>query len=422
MMQLLRGRRAPACLPERTPWRGGVYAVGFALTPLLAWVWPLGFSVLVPLMSGALLPLWWRRAPEWPLAGLLFALALWGAGTLAWSPALARVSPDDPESQFAIKLLVQVVALGLVAAGATALSGRAAQRALALLVGGLLILGAVLVWEGATTAWIYRQLMAALGDPIRPDLAERNVGKGQFVLALLAWPALAFLRRERPALIPLLVGALLLCVFLLNEAAPVAAFAAGGVAFLLVRQLGALGARAVGLLLAVQVLLSPLLVHAATAAGLFQRLSQGTPESWRQRLDVWTFAAERVFERPWFGWGLEASRTFPAVPLHPHNGALQVWLELGMVGALLLALIWLRVFESIARAAERDRTAAAACAGAAGAYFTIGALSYGVWQEWWLAAGALSAAVCTTLVVSRDRRRISGSAAPELREHRLTPL
>ncbi|HEX8569858.1 MAG TPA: O-antigen ligase family protein [Caulobacteraceae bacterium] len=421
MIELLRGRRAPACLAHATPWRAGVYAAAFGLVPLLAWLWPLGFAVLVPVMSVLLLPLWARPQQAWPVAALLFALALWGAGALGWSPALARVSPDDPETQFALKLLIQVAAFGFFAAGAAGLSGTAAHRAMTVLALGLLALGVVLVVEGATTAALYQQLLAAMGEPIRPDLAERNVGKGQFVLALLAWPALVFLAAERRRLLPMLVGLLLLCPFLLNELAPLAGLMAGGIAFLLVRWLGPLGARLVGGLLAAQVLVSPLLVHAAADAGVLGALARAAPESWRQRLEVWGFAADRITESPFLGWGLEASRMFPSVPLHPHNAGLQVWLELGAVGALLFALLWLRVYEAAARIARDDRTGAAACAGAAGAYFTIGALSYGVWQEWWLASAALVAAACTALIVARRRARLADGPA-ELRHDELTPL
>ena len=87
------------------------------------------------------------------------------------------------------------------------------------------------------------------------------------------------------------------------------------------------------------------------------------------RVAIWRFTTERVVERPWLGWGMDASRMWPGViPLHPHNAALQVWLELGVVGA--------------------------ACAAVAIAYLTIGALSFGVWQEWWLGLGVLAAVTC----------------------------
>ena len=59
------------------------------------------------------------------------------------------------------------------------------------------------------------------------------------------------------------------------------------------------------------------------------------------------------------------------------------------------------VVVQIDRLETRDRPMAAAAAAAVSAYLTIGALSFGVWQEWWLALGALTAATCLALAKSR---------------------
>ena len=40
---------------------------------------------------------------------------------------------------------------------------------------------------------------------------------------------------------------------------------------------------------------------------------------------------------------------------------------------------------------------AAAAVAAASAYLVMGAVSFGVWQEWWLAVGALAATACLAL-------------------------
>ena len=61
------------------------------------------------------------------------------------------------------------------------------------------------------------------------------------------------------------------------------------------------------------------------------------------RLLIWSFTGDRIAERPLTGWGLDASRAIPGgrdpirpgeawMPLHPHNAALQLWLELGAPG------------------------------------------------------------------------------------------
>ena len=84
----------------------------------------------------------------------------------------------------------------------------------------------------------------------------------------------------------------------------------------------------------------------------------GFKDSAGHRLLIWSFVGTRISERPALGWGLDSSRAIPGgkyeirpgqarLPLHPHNAALQIWLELGGIGALpaaaLIALLWYRI-------------------------------------------------------------------------------
>jgi O-antigen ligase len=133
-------------------------------------------------------------------------------------------------------------------------------------------------------------------------------------------------------------------------------------------------------------------------------------ESAGHRLLIWSFVGDRIAEHPVLGWGLDSSRAIPGggivirpphetwLPLHPHDAALQVWLELGAVGVLpfvaLLALLWYRVAD-----AAWPRLYGAAAAGSLAAALTIGFLSYGIWQEWWL--GTLALALFVVLVLGR---------------------
>ena len=85
--------------------------------------------------------------------------------------------------------------------------------------------------------------------------------------------------------------------------------------------------------------------------------------------------------------------------MHPHNAALQIWMELGLIGAVAAALVWAAVFSGLSRP-RPSAPAAAACA-ATTAYLTFGAVSFGVWQEWWLALGAVCALI--SILVLRAR-------------------
>jgi O-antigen ligase len=128
-------------------------------------------------------------------------------------------------------------------------------------------------------------------------------------------------------------------------------------------------------------------------------------------VSYWSYAVERIAERPLAGWGLDASRAFsPHIQLHPHNGALQVWLELGLPGAVLLALVWAQNYRRLGR--EGRRLVAPATAGSAAVYLFFGLVSFGVWQEWWLALGAL-VAVIAALAEPRDPAAIDAEDLSE---------
>jgi len=144
-------------------------------------------------------------------------------------------------------------------------------------------------------------------------------------------------------------------------------------------------------------------------------LSEHKPSA-LHRILIWNWVDQRIQERLWLGWGLDASRRMPGghthiqirgcaevpsnvvildneiLPLHPHNAALQIWLELGGVGALIATVSAVMTLTRLFRVvAPRGASFVAATVFSA----LVGALiSFGIWQEWWVAllltAGAIS--------------------------------
>ena len=140
------------------------------------------------------------------------------------------------------------------------------------------------------------------------------------------------------------------------------------------------------------------------------------------RLAIWEFARDAIAQAPVLGHGLDASRWLPGaqdlltgkelggrlrelpqwavlehagatnLPLHPHGLVLQLWLELGAIGAGLFATIMLALLHWIARASifARDK---AALIGLMATSFVIASGSYGAWQSWWVSALFLVAAI-----------------------------
>jgi O-antigen ligase len=131
------------------------------------------------------------------------------------------------------------------------------------------------------------------------------------------------------------------------------------------------------------------------------------------RLLIWRFTADRIAERPFLGWGMDASRELPgghldfhtalpdagvlpgseALPLHPHNAALQWQVELGLPGTILALAILLWGFWRVGFAPGMPRLWRAGALAWASAALTIAMLSYGAWQAWWLACLFLTASL-----------------------------
>jgi O-antigen ligase len=367
-------------------WCGWVLAVAAVLTPLMGWLGPLGFAPLVGVVGLLCIPAIRIGPREAPLAVVLILAAGWAALSALWSPH----RPDELEDSTVLKLALQVPLYWAAWCAARRADPGLRRLTLRILAWGLGAFGVVLLIEAFTSAGVYQTLRNLLHDPIRPDLARKNIAQGSFVLALL-WPvALAGgVRAGAPAwlALPMAAGTALLASHFLSDA-PTLAVGLGAVVggLTLVWPRSAPKAFSVGA--ALLVVFMPLLILVVRALGLGQHL----PVSWAQRVGYWDYALARIGEHPWRGWGLDASRAFsPHIQLHPHNGALQLWLELGVLGVAAAALIWAFAFRRLARDA-RSFVAAGTCASAA-VYVFFGAISFGVWQEWWLALGALVAVI-----------------------------
>ena len=95
-----------------------------------------------------------------------------------------------------------------------------------------------------------------------------------------------------------------------------------------------MAAVAVGLFLG-----TPLVVWAIRHFFDYAAIEHALPKTDTLRMGYWSHAIDWIADRPLRGWGLDASRMFgPGIILHPHNNPLQVWLELGVIGAVTAAV------------------------------------------------------------------------------------
>lgn len=128
------------------------------------------------------------------------------------------------------------------------------------------------------------------------------------------------------------------------------------------------------------------------------------PSSYRARIIIWEYTAERVLDHPWLGIGAASTPAlrepravaeqppgfvFPrSTGQHAHDLFLQTWYELGVVGVTLIAFAGAAVALRISLLPlEAEPFAVAAFA----TFFAMAAFAWGIWQEWLMCAVGLLA-------------------------------
>ncbi len=380
-------------------------AIALLAAPFVAVLQSKAMAPLALIPMAITLGLGWRAGwrpslPRSPVLLLGLLLVGWGAITALWAPEPGR----------AALLALTLAAMILLAHGA---AGAAQGVRLLPWIGFGLVLGLAAAFADWQSGNALRAAVRGLKEV--PTTLMFGLKPAASLMALLLpmgfalpWPWFA-----RAALLVLGAGVL---ISLPGETARLATIAGLGAAVLSLaapRLVPKLVGAGVGLV----ILLMPFLV------GLVPQIpSANLPPSAVHRLVIWDFAAQRIAEKPLTGWGLEASRAMPGgwaqpdaatldrlnittpaqreflvlphvevMPLHPHNGALQLWLELGGIGALIGAALMLALGFAASRSA-----APAVGAGMLASAAVTGMLSFGLWQAWWFASLLLAIVALTT--------------------------
>lgn len=368
--------------------------VGFALAAAAHWrnhrrlPWPRPQPVALlcaALIGWTLLSALWSA--EWRF-GLTTALGL--AGLLLLATMAARALAEDTQANVA--------------------------RIGAALVPGLALGIALLAFDHATGNWFR---LAIRGFPEWTERITFGLKPAVSVLALLLPLLLLVPGIPRAIRVAVLAAGVAVALWLPGESAKLAALAGVGVALaarLVPRAAARLMAAGLGLLfLAAPLLVGILLARPPDLSPL--------PPTASHRVLIWDFTAARIAERPLLGWGIDASRSLPGanenfddatlarfgltsptervafgehaarLPLHPHNAALHVWLETGLVGAMLAA----GLAAALALALVGHPSVTAAGLGVLISGIVTGMLSFGVWQPWWVASLMLAAVAVVAL-------------------------
>ena len=328
---------------------------------------------------------------------ILFGLGVaWAAVTSFWA-----LAPNDALALAgSLAVLFIVVVLLMDRAGRVAAPERNFTGTM--LVAGFALASALLSLELIADLPVAKLVRGP--RPGQDDLELSLLNPALAVLVLMAWPtAHVIWHRWKSAvvLVPVVVVGL---VWLGTSVTAWIAIAAGLAAFGLVAGFGKRGAAGLGIGAALVVLAVPLVAQVVTPERVEQLLADVRPSA-IHRIYTWEFTADRIAEHPFIGWGLDSSRAIPggeqlvvedgpALSLHPHNAGLQIWLELGLPGAVILAALLLVIGRGLA---GLPRPAMAPASAAFAAAFVFASLSFGIWQNWWVAALGLTAVFCRAI-------------------------
>jgi O-antigen ligase len=110
------------------------------------------------------------------------------------------------------------------------------------------------------------------------------------------------------------------------------------------------------------------------------------------RMEIWDYVSRYALQNPLYGFGVEATRQVQhfgsgeiyqqgQTILHPHNFALQLWMEFGLIGVTLgAALIGYLLLQMKHLSVAQSRVTLPTLV----AVLSVASTGYGMWQGWWL--------------------------------------
>ncbi len=399
-------------------------AAAFVALPLEVFSWPSVTPVMVAAALAALLAGGWRGSllPR-PLAALLALLLVYGSASALWSLEPSGVLELSAR-------LLGTFAAGLVLVAAARGLSPAERRfcGTALVLGdllGLALLQLMLLTQASLLD--YLRNLAALAPLIghqRPFYFPVGFDPAMTLAALLAWPVMAVLRRRYGSWAAAGAAAVTFAVLLQGESmTSKVAFAAGLAVLFAARLAPKAVAAALAALLVFWLAAAPLLLRPEVLAWLPHTLpvKDAKQRSLEHRLEIWNFVGARIDERPLLGWGFDSSRWMPGgheilanhgelLPLHPHDAALQLRLDLGLPGVALGIAFVLVLFRGL-RSFAGGATEAALTLALITVASIYAALSYNLWHVWWLTMLWLAGAFVVAAAADRGRSGSGGASS-----------
>jgi O-antigen ligase len=393
----------------------------FFITPVVTTAVPKVTWLFFPLIAFSLILAAVRRAGEWqqliqPNSALIACLFV--AGYVLLNASWAA----DSGNAFGKGLLLTAVLL-ISSAASRAIPQvdeqqlRSAAVAFTL---GTFVAALFLTFELLTHGAITRLVLNSVELLQRPHVKHAKISNGEIIKLSLStlnrnvniltfnmWPALLALKTtfsgvRRSVFAGVLSAAVILAVFLSDHDSSQVALLVSVAVFCLaslwrkpvIRSLAVAWCLAFGLVMPMDFLAYKADLH----------MAQWLPNSFRARIIIWEYTAERVFDHPWIGVGADSTHVlkepntretaewppgfiYPrTIGWHAHDLFLQTWFELGVIGAILIALAGAMIALRMSLLSVEAQPFAAA---SLTAFMAIVSFGWGMWQEWLVCGAAL---------------------------------
>jgi O-antigen ligase len=366
----------------------------------------------------------WTAVPTLKaLIALVGALALWATASALWS-----ILPAHSFAEGARLLTIGASGLILVAALGT-LTDAERERLLSMTAISAIATVAVFVTDMELG---FPMLRAAIGAGPDQAIPFERFDRGTTVLGLLFWSmAFGLWRSKRYGLLVAMTAAIVVALVTIPSSTNRLAALIGVAAWLLAWRAprfvaAALVAGTVLLTVALPIVM-PRILPTNESIVAFHDDAPWLKHSALHRFLIWRFVSLRIDERPWLGWGMDASRELPgghekvaaelskpiippmaeAISLHPHNAALQWRVELGVPGVVLCLGIVTLILWRVGFTQRRGRAFRATALACAASALTIAMLGYGIWQAWWLSClWIVAALLAPTLLPKPDQPQL----------------
>lgn len=274
---------------------------------------------------------------------------------------------------------------------------------LASYIAGLLLIVVELYWQGPIT----RAFSGMVGEGT--DFKYSDMNRGIVAVALCTPAALALAgltitdALKRRAVYGAIFAAIMIIALLTFSQSAHLALAVMGLFFFCFPYAREWAWLLLAMVLSALIFAAPLMVQFFFNAlpPLIQEVSWFQHSYALERLEIWDYVSRFAMQEPLTGFGVEATRmtTFDTAELyqsgdtvlHPHNFAVQIWMEFGVLGATCASLFLLHLLDTIRKLPV---LAARVCLASLMGSLAVASTGYGLWQGWWLGTFILISAYC----------------------------